>query len=166
VAHLYSVKTCPICGLDKLEIAFSKWKRPCNVCRSKQDRDRWPAEVRLERGRRRFQENPEAYRAANRKWQHKNKEYFRNKTNERRAKKVEAGIFIISQKDLDRLKWRYGGLCAYCKYSSIEHWDHIIPLARGGRHSIGNLLPSCARCNLSKGKRLQVEMKYLVRGRK
>lgn len=28
--------------------------------------------------------------------------------------------------------------------------DHVVPLSRGGRHSIGNILPACESCNLSK----------------
>lgn len=35
--------------------------------------------------------------------------------------------------------------------------DHVVPIRRGGRHSIGNLLPSCNRCNLSKAAKLLVE---------
>lgn len=31
--------------------------------------------------------------------------------------------------------------------------DHVIPLARGGRHSATNLNPSCSYCNTSKGAR-------------
>jgi 5-methylcytosine-specific restriction endonuclease McrA len=30
------------------------------------------------------------------------------------------------------------------------HTDHIIPLAKGGSHAVGNLCISCAPCNLSK----------------
>lgn len=35
--------------------------------------------------------------------------------------------------------------------------DHVIPLARGGRHGIGNVLPACQPCNSSKGARLLAE---------
>jgi 5-methylcytosine-specific restriction endonuclease McrA len=38
-------------------------------------------------------------------------------------------------------------------------WDHIIPLARKGTHSIGNLVPACHACNASKGKKLISEWK-------
>jgi 5-methylcytosine-specific restriction endonuclease McrA len=31
------------------------------------------------------------------------------------------------------------------------HIDHFIALANNGTHSMGNLVPSCQRCNHSKG---------------
>lgn len=44
--------------------------------------------------------------------------------------------------------------CAYCRRWNVEAndraADHWVPLARGGRHEVANLLPSCKRCNASK----------------
>lgn len=34
------------------------------------------------------------------------------------------------------------------------HFDHIVPLAKGGEHSIGNLCASCPECNHTKSARL------------
>lgn len=34
------------------------------------------------------------------------------------------------------------------------HFDHVIPLSKGGAHSMANIKPSHARCNLSKGAKL------------
>jgi 5-methylcytosine-specific restriction endonuclease McrA len=44
--------------------------------------------------------------------------------------------------------------CYYCRCrlkSSNAHFDHIVPLSRGGPHCVENLCVSCSRCNLSKG---------------
>lgn len=54
---------------------------------------------------------------------------------------------------------RYGGMCAYCGINKAEHRDHVTPIARGGKDSIGNILPACAPCNLSKGSSLLIEWK-------
>lgn len=43
----------------------------------------------------------------------------------------------------------FGHACAYCG-GPHEHWDHVIPLSRGGKHHLANLRPACSRCNLSK----------------
>ncbi len=48
------------------------------------------------------------------------------------------------------LAW-YNYACAYCDADHWDQWDHVKPLSRGGKHSPGNLVPSCARCNISKG---------------
>lgn len=64
-----------------------------------------------------------------------------------------------SESDWVRLLARYGGMCAYCGVMPAEHRDHVVPIARGGSDAIGNILPACAHCNLSKAKSLIVEWK-------
>lgn len=58
--------------------------------------------------------------------------------------------------DLRRLFNRFNGKCAYCG-ADAQHVDHVVPLARGGSNSIGNLLPACKSCNLSKHASLLIE---------
>lgn len=64
---------------------------------------------------------------------------------------------LIATKDWRRLCARYDNLCAYCRASKPLTVDHIIPLIRGGRHAIGNLIPACGPCNSSKNARLLIE---------
>lgn len=52
----------------------------------------------------------------------------------------------------------YGGRCAYCRVPlggfdltpRPWHWDHVIPLSRGGTAWPANLRPACSACNRSK----------------
>lgn len=44
----------------------------------------------------------------------------------------------------------YGGLCAYCRVAPWEQQDHVRALARGGQHTISNVVPACAACNSRK----------------
>jgi hypothetical protein len=52
----------------------------------------------------------------------------------------------------------YGGCCAYCHVPLGPfdakprpwHWDHVIPLSKGGTAWPANLRPSCAHCNQRK----------------
>lgn len=76
-----------------------------------------------------------------------------------RRKVVAERTFVVLDSDLRRLLDRHRGLCAYCHSRPFEHWDHIIPIARGGAHSIGNLTPACARCNLSKQAKLPIQFR-------
>ncbi len=46
-----------------------------------------------------------------------------------------------------------GDICAYCGSKGPLHWEHIIPVSRGGPDSIDNMVRACAPCNLTKGAR-------------
>jgi len=107
------------------------------------------------------------YRAENRgrinereaEWRRKNP----NKNNEPerrryRAKRDRAGGVLVS---VSELRAMYGNVCYLCDASLNRYsftMDHVIPLARGGAHSISNLRPCCGRCNSRKGARLWREL--------
>jgi 5-methylcytosine-specific restriction endonuclease McrA len=61
--------------------------------------------------------------------------------------------------DWDALLKRFNGLCAYCGKNKADHRDHVTPISKGGTDAIGNILPACAPCNLSKGSLLLIEWK-------
>ncbi len=48
-------------------------------------------------------------------------------------------------------------VCYYCE-SGVSpfnvHFDHVIPLAKGGSHTVGNICTACADCNLSKNDKM------------
>lgn len=51
--------------------------------------------------------------------------------------------------------------CAYCGSTEVSlTQDHVVPLTRGGRHIMANLLPACRHCNCSKGARSLSEWRY------
>lgn len=88
-------------------------------------------------------------------WAQNNKENVRNISLRRRAKIATNGIFKVTKKEIVVLLNKG---CLYCG-KEAEHIDHIIPISKGGRHSIGNLTGACAGCNLSKGARFVTEWK-------
>jgi 5-methylcytosine-specific restriction endonuclease McrA len=62
---------------------------------------------------------------------------------------------------LDALAQMYLESVRYCYWCEREiteetglHLDHVIPRCEGGGSHSDNLVPSCMRCNLSKGGRL------------
>lgn len=116
---------------------------------------RWQAENRALRRRAtaawRFR-NPDQVDA----WRKTNPEKARDKQERRRARAAAADTFAVTARDLRRI---YQAPCWACGASGST-WDHRIPLARGGRHSIGNALPLCQRCNASKGTLLLSEWRY------
>lgn len=58
---------------------------------------------------------------------------------------------------LTEAQWRdildqYHHRCAYCgKKSDKLTIDHLVPIARGGKHSANNVVPACRHCNSVKG---------------
>lgn len=84
---------------------------------------------------------PEKYRALR-------KAYFHR----RRARLLASCSPGVSPADWQVLVRRFGGCCAYCGGSGCEV-DHIVPVSKGGRDEIQNVLPACRRCNASKGNR-------------
>jgi len=115
--------------------------------------------------------NPELYREINRRkassvtgranrkaWKEANpekaKEISRQGAARYRARSTQNEVFYVTRKDLDRLARTP---CVGCGSTENLELDHIIPVARGGRHSIGNLQSLCRSCNASKNARLNIE---------
>jgi 5-methylcytosine-specific restriction endonuclease McrA len=124
-----------------------------------------------EKGRAYYAANKEARKAYYRAYYAKNRdrERLRNKAKyeadpdgaqarwrKRRATIAGAGG-TIAERDWLKLISRYDGLCAYCQADPATAMDHVIPVSRGGRHTIGNVLPACQFCNSSKGTKLLIE---------
>ena len=115
--------------------------------------------------------NPERRRELARQWREANPErrqelkradYRRNrekyiKRAVRRTQALRAADRrVILEREFRRL---YASPCASCGTRERIEADHIIPIARGGRHSIGNLQPLCRACNRSKWTWLLIEWK-------
>jgi 5-methylcytosine-specific restriction endonuclease McrA len=114
-----------------------------------------------ERARARYQRNPEGHLAYMKAWRAANPErarlYVRLSNQRRRAK---AGGDFIRVEDWQRLVKKYKGRCAYCgEQSAAIEADHRIPLSRGGRNTIANIVPACRRCNRRKRTKTDVEFR-------
>ncbi len=67
-------------------------------------------------------------------------------------------------RELRKTRWwqqkTASGACYYCG-KKVAHqelsMDHLVPLARGGRSTKGNLVPSCKACNTLKKTMLPIE---------
>lgn len=118
------------------------------------------------RRRRAIQSNAQAAVRRSAQWRIDNPDRFRAQMAAHSAKRRstdDTDIRIVSHYDWLRLCARYSNCCAYCCQPKPLTQDHIIPLTRGGRHSIGNLLPACRACNTSKKDQLLVEWRVKKR---
>lgn len=95
-------------------------------------------------------------------WREKNRSFHNSKESKRRTIKAKNGVFKITKSELDKL---YSSPCVNCGSTEKIHMDHIIPISRGGQHSIGNLQPLCASCNIRKSNKFMIEWKQLMKER-
>lgn len=98
-------------------------------------------------------QNPGRGTAANREWRKANPERWalRNRENQRRRRGGEKVDYALILTD-------HGMVCHLCGggIASLAdlHFDHVIPLAKGGPHSRENIKPAHALCNMRKGDKL------------
>lgn len=87
----------------------------------------------------------------------KNQEKVRPAKNARqriRNKVIQGGVYLILNKELQKI---YNSPCFQCGSMKDQSLDHIIPISRGGSHSVGNIMTLCLPCNKSKNAKLLVE---------
>lgn len=101
------------------------------------------------------QRNPDKRKLYAQNWRAKNKELVVDASHRRRAKIRQVTTAKVTKADMQAIMRKP---CIYCG-AKAQQVDHVIPLARGGSHSIGNLAPSCAPCNQSKKALFVIEWK-------
>ena len=180
------MKRCCTCGEVKETSMFNKdrsaddgFQHRCRACQSTIHRDKRIAAGLIVRGPKqtpeqrlalardynrltnrstiRRQDNYDAVLASERASRQRNKEKNRPAKNARQSARNRAladRTFTILPKELRRL---YAQPCAECGAKDRQSLDHRIPLSRGGRHSIGNLMTLCQPCNASKHARFLTE---------
>lgn len=144
--------------------------------RMKETNRRWAAthpEYERERGRRRRKDpvynekhkvihrayrrrNPEKCREFKRRRREKDPEKWlikgRQYVHARKARKKGANVCDFTAAQWIQLKREFNFCCAYCDQPT-EHLtqDHMLPLSRGGDHTLLNIVPACVSCNCRKG---------------
>ncbi len=91
--------------------------------------------------------NKDKVREINQRSYAKNPALFINNAMKRYAKFKEVEQKLVTKRDIARLQKMS---CIYCQSKERIEIDHIQPIERNGRHSIGNLAPACMACNRSK----------------
>jgi len=61
------------------------------------------------------------------------------------------------------------GICHYCGKQTpprLLTMDHVVPIARGGRTTKGNVVPACKACNTKKKQSLPMEWEEYISKKK
>lgn len=108
-----------------------------------------------------WNENPEARAQWRRKWNAELRRfryladpsfraYHREKSKRRKAQMRGGHAIKVTAAQLRQRFAQFGNTCAYCGTGGDLHIEHVVPISRGGTHTLGNVLPACQRCNYSK----------------
>lgn len=107
---------------------------------------------------------------SNRAWRRERMEHVRAVRREhghrRRDRKLGNGGAGVTEAEWEALVATYDSRCAYCEADDRKlTQDHVVPLSKGGRHEIENLLPACRPCNQGKGVRSAEEWRATLASR-
>lgn len=95
----------------------------------------------------------EYFRAYSREWYRDNKfRVLSYQSNRKYIKSLTPTGLILTETEWDSLVLVYEGKCSYCHCNPPKlTQDHIVPLSKGGTHTMDNVVPACIRCNCIKG---------------
>lgn len=120
--------------------------------------EQWHAEYRannrdkLVRGHReRYAKNPEPYKAA--------------RDLRRAQQRSTPGPHRFTEQDWRDVLRHYSACCAYCGSTARLEKEHVIPLSRGGRDTVGNVVPACHPRNRAKAAKTITEWRAQQRRR-
>lgn len=171
-------KTCTKCGETKFLNQFSPSKTgrlgvvaQCKPCKAAQQRER-PAEAKRAAEKRWRETHAEANREGNRvrgrRWYQNNlehaREVCRDAARNRRMTIRAAGFFDTFDWSEVRAAADECYLCGedlpFLPMGAEIHPDHVVPVSRGGAHSLANLMPVHADCNWKKSKKYLSELDW------
>lgn len=144
-------------NLERVREKNRKWEKD-NRERSKPRRQKWCEEnkERMEKVTKIwFEKNREKLKNYQKQYKEDNPQKIINALTKRKIK-IELFKEITKQEWLDLMN-KYEWKCFYCDKTftvKTRTLDHIIPLSKGGRHHISNLIPCCRSCNRFKNARI------------
>lgn len=100
--------------------------------------------------------NRDKCRKLNRAWKKNNPDIHSMHASRRRAKKLANGVEPTHEHRTTMVNPLTRQVCHYCGKDCTGdfHWDHFIPISKGGPDAPWNLVVSCPTCNLSKSDKL------------
>jgi 5-methylcytosine-specific restriction endonuclease McrA len=119
------------------------------------------ARLVMEEQRRYWKENPEAKKEHDRWWAQEKwwleyqtrpelRLYTRQKSKRRKAQMRDSVAIQVKGREIRARFAEFDHRCAYCGADGDLHIEHVVPISKGGPHSIGNIIPACESCNYSK----------------
>ncbi len=102
--------------------------------------------------RTRWHATPKVHRSRQREYRLRNPELMVAHTQLRRARLKNAPINDLTAAQWLAIKVLYRWRCVYCSKKTVAlTQDHVVPLSKGGSHTMENIVPACRSCNSKKG---------------
>lgn len=73
---------------------------------------------------------------------------------QRRAVQASVPINDFTEDDWSKILESFDKKCSYCGRRTKLEQEHIVPITKGGSHTMTNIIPACKSCNSSKRQRL------------
>ena len=168
------MKTCPSCGSEYPATTEFFYKRSngtlyrkckkCHIAKVMETSGEWQKNNRdkvAEYGRRYHRKHPEVNPAKSRLYRKRHPEAIKARNTNAHARRRGANCNHTRER-LDFIYDYQRGRCFYCMSQLDDHfhWDHFIPLAKGGTNDWTNMVASCPRCNRAKSDQMPED--YLV----
>lgn len=164
-------KVCTVCREEKNHSEFglnschkTGLKSECKKCRNLKLKIRYENDSEFRqresiRFSKLYKNNRDKFLARTNKWSKDNKEKKVEQAQRRRARKIGQIIFDLPENYVSLLTKQQCYKCIYCGCDIKDHptTDHLIPLSRGGKHSIDNIKICCMSCNSSKSNKTLIE---------
>jgi 5-methylcytosine-specific restriction endonuclease McrA len=160
------LKTCNRCRAPKPPDKYSKnAKQPDGLNSQCKECHKQYYEANKESYKRRaetyYKANKESYKRHDKTYYEENKERIKQyvkdnphvkkaSDHKRRALRVSSSDGTVTSKALLEMLMTWSGICPRCGREADSTIDHIVPLSKGGAHSITNLQLLCKSCNGSK----------------
>ena len=106
-----------------------------------------------------YELNKEQYSTRMKVWKKLNQTKCRESWHKRRSLKLKLPATYTSQQWVD-CKNYFNNQCCYCGKETLLTQDHFIPIVKSGGYCVENILPSCSRCNSSKGDKIFTDWYY------
>ena len=180
-------KICSKCNIEKIVTEFyfrsdtKKYKNACKDCikkekviresdpkirerRARKEKERRAKDDGTINAKLREYRKTEKAKAIAKAWSKNNKDKIRNYNRTQRARRKFALKAELSASTAEVKSWldAQTAICTYCETEMPKdkiHVDHMIPLSRGGTHTIDNLAIACNKCNCSKNNKTPEEFK-------
>jgi 5-methylcytosine-specific restriction endonuclease McrA len=135
---------------SKMKWVSNNRAKASEYTKSWKERNPIQKEIAIERSMKWRKDNPERYR-----------EILREAMRRRRAKCANG----ITDSELRKWLAAQDKICHWCGQScEVYETDHVIPISKGGRHDLSNIVISCSPCNRKKGVMMPDEFLEMMRG--